>query len=177
MALGTSQPPDTHVIAAATGGVVASRRDDRRHGFRVCAQPLAVRAWRMDAHARLIDRVYPSQRVPLLRAVDIGRGGMGVVVPSVCLMHRGDRLHLELPIDVHGGTDSPDNTLVCEGRVVYVAALREEECRIGLQFAPALSETLARRFDHALDRILSTLQREALRRLHAASPADGGLAA
>ena len=137
---------------------------NRRRSFRVTAGTLGVRAWRMNAYDRLIDRPLPSRRLPL-SAIDMGRGGLAATIPSVCLLHCGDRIRLHMPIDSH----NPDEVLIAEGRVVYVNALREEECRVGLHFQPALSETLARRFDNTLDHLLASLQRDELRRLRNAA--------
>ena len=138
---------------------------DRRNGFRVAAGQLQVKAWRMDHYGRLRDRVRPSQRLPLT-VIDMGRGGLSAIVPSVSVLQIADRVHLEMPIFFgQPQTDEYDgDPLVCEGRVVYVNALREEECRIGLQFQAALTETLARRFANAQDRLLAALQRHELRR-------------
>lgn len=136
------------------------RSANRREHFRVDAGELAVRGWRMAAHERLIDRVLPSRRLPLC-PIDMGRGGLSAIVPSICLPQRGDRVNLSVPVD----RDDPTDFVLVEGRVIYVLALREEECRIGLAFQPALTETLTRRFDNTMDRVLSALQRNALRRL------------
>lgn len=142
--------------------VYSGRSNNRRSSFRVTAAAMSVRAWRMDTYDRLIDRARPSRRIAFT-PLDMGRGGMAATVPSVCLFHAGDRIRLALPT-----AEDVDEALLTEVRVVYVNALCEEDCRIGLQFQPALSETLARRFDNALDRILASLQRAELRRNAAA---------
>ncbi len=158
-------------LRKSVGNANPGRGQDRREGFRVTADRLSAKAWRMDLHGRLRDRVLPSRRLPMT-VIDMGRGGLSAIVPSTCLLHEGDRVHLELPTvrsAKHNIDDDDAAALVCEVRVIYVNAIREEECRIGLQFQPALSEALARRFQNAQDRLLAALQRDELRRQRTAA--------
>lgn len=147
--------------AAAQGG-----HANRRKSFRVAAPLLSLRAWRMEAHERLIDRPLPSRRISLT-AVDLGRGGAGAlfstgnsamqIAPPVKL---GDRIRLEIP------SENGDDFLLLEGRVTYLRAVEEsEELRVGIEFQAGLSESIARRTANGLDKILARLQREEIRKV------------
>ncbi|HEV7300603.1 MAG TPA: PilZ domain-containing protein [Tepidisphaeraceae bacterium] len=157
----TTQPD---AAPAATGASV-----NRRRTFRVPADGLTMKAWRMDPHERLIDRPLPSRRI-VMSTIDLGRYGAGVVVPvsgpvlpvsinSPTPPALGDRWRLEVPLD------TAHTTIMLEGRVASVVPRDDGQLRIGLAFREALSETQVRRINTAMDKLLATLQRVQLRRL------------
>ncbi len=142
---------------------------NRRKSFRVPAPTLNVKAWRMEAHERLIDRPLPSRRISLT-TIDLGRGGTGALfaaeqVSSHAPVKLGDRIRLEVP-----SADSED-VILLEGRVTYLRALETDELRVGIEFRPALTESITRRVEKGLDRILADLQRAEIRKIRGAQAA------
>jgi hypothetical protein len=153
--------------ASARGG---SSEANRRKNFRVAASSLVVKAWRMESHERLIDRPLPSRRITM-NTIDFGRGGAGAMFSAVGApaqrtpLQMGDRVRLQVPL-----TDADqDDTIMLEGRVTYLRAADTDELRVGIEFQPALSESLNQRIDKGLDRILSRLQREEIRKIRGAA--------
>jgi hypothetical protein len=151
---------------AASGGVAVTPAANRRRSFRVSAPQLSMRAWRMDAYERLIDRPLPSRRM-VMSTVDLGRNGAGVLLPTLpCdaagtpTIAIGDRWRLEVPLD--GGTES----LLIEGRIASLRPLKAGEVRIGLVFRDQLTTALVRRAESAINKLMARLEREAIRKAH-----------
>lgn len=168
--------PSTQSVSLAN----EARAANRRESFRVSGQGLAVRAWRMDPYDRLIDRPLPSRKIPL-DVSNLGRGGLGGVAGHADRLNLGDRVRLELPCNVPDPvpadpilakaherltTPDPDDVFLIEAKIVYLYPLPDGTARVGLRFADALTETLARRNENLIDKLLARLQRLAIRRSH-----------
>jgi hypothetical protein len=160
--------PDMHEPVQPFPATAANR--NRRESFRVAGGGLPVLAWRMDPYDRLIDRPRPSRKISFTIS-NVGRRGLGGIAACDCL-HLGDRVRIELPtvdaLKLASSAAPPPghdyHAVLIEGRVVYAYPLADGSARVGLMFVDALSETMARRTENALDRLLAHLQREAIRR-------------